>query len=97
MENETSEQELKQLLDEGKINEDEYQELYDTIKKKVNSDNKLPNTEIYKTKSKLGIGAFVLMLVGLILPYMLYQRADKAARAPEPQRPPQQSGIALTN
>jgi hypothetical protein len=33
MENITSEQELKQLLDDGKINRDEYQELLDSMNK----------------------------------------------------------------
>ncbi|MBN1975320.1 MAG: hypothetical protein JW787_16900 [Sedimentisphaerales bacterium] len=44
MENSTSEQQLKQLLDEGKINEEEYQQLLSSINKPKQVNTKIPGS-----------------------------------------------------
>ncbi len=66
----TSEEELSQLRDEGKISEAEYQDLLDTIKKSMPSEPEEPPTQVNKAGSKRRLGkiAFYLMLSGIILP-----------------------------
>ena len=66
----SSEEELLELRNEGKISEAEYQDLLETMKKASRSRGEKLVPEIDKTKSKrkLGIIAFVLMLMGIILP-----------------------------
>lgn len=68
--NVSSEEELLQLRNEGKISEDEYEELRETMQKttNVNDGTAVPEINKAKTKRKLGITAFVLMLAGIVLP-----------------------------
>ena len=68
--NVSSEEELLQLREEGKISEDEYKDLLATMQKTAKIDTGPAAPEIDKTKSKRKLGkiAFVLMLVGIILP-----------------------------
>jgi hypothetical protein len=80
MENITSEQQLKELLNEGKINEDEYEELRDTLKKKpVYHEDSSKNFEKNNVNSKLGKIAVVLTLAGIILPFPCYFIIDSIA------------------
>ena len=73
MENITSEQQLKELLNEGKINEEEYQELFNVIKKKTTDKKNTPqNISENNSKSKLGKIAVVLVLVGFVLPFICF-------------------------
>ena len=68
----SSEDELRQLRNEGKINESEYEELLTAMRKSVANEAETPppQTEKSTSKRKLGMIAFVLMLVGIILPAM---------------------------
>ncbi|MBA7669050.1 hypothetical protein ES703_77177 [subsurface metagenome] len=68
--NVSSEEELLQLRNEGKISEDEYEELLETLRKTTSPDigPDVPETNKAKSKRKLGIIAFVLMLAGIVLP-----------------------------
>ena len=72
MENITSEQQLKQLLEEGQINEQEYEQLLEAMKNQ--KDNEYPSRTILKdnSKSKLGKIAVILTLAGIILPFSCY-------------------------
>ena len=81
--NVSSEEELLKLRDEGKISEDEYKDLLATMQKTAKIDTGPAALEIDKTKSKHKLGkiAFVLMLVGIILPVVFYLVADAAAQA----------------
>ena len=66
----TSEEELLQLRDEGKISEAEYNDLLGTIRKPIPGEPEEPATQSYKERSKRRLGkiAFYLMLAGIILP-----------------------------
>ena len=66
----SSEEELLQLRNEGKISDAEYQDLLATMRKpSPNGDeDTAPEIDKAKSKRKLGKIAFVLMLVGIILP-----------------------------
>jgi len=66
----SSEEELLQLRNEGKISEDEYEELRDAMQKstKLDVEPPLAATDKPKLKHKLAKIAFILMLVGMILP-----------------------------
>jgi len=81
--NVSSEEELLKLRNEGKISEDEYEELRETMQKTTNVNNGTAVPEINKAKSKrkLGITAFVLMLAGIVLPVVFYLVAETAAQA----------------
>jgi hypothetical protein len=73
MKNISSEQELKEMLEEGKITEEEYAQLLDAMQKQTQPppqqiDSAPPKT---KPKHKLGITAFILMIAGLTLPLPL--------------------------
>ncbi len=70
MQNVSSEQELRKLLEEGKITQAEYDELEKAIKttSPTNIESLLSQNDKLKPKRKLGIIAFVLMLSGVILP-----------------------------
>ena len=72
--NVSSEEELLQLRNEGKISEEEYQELRDAMQKttNVNDGTAIPKTDKAKAKRKLGIITFALMLAGIILPCLVY-------------------------
>jgi len=67
----TSEQELKQLLDEGRITEEEYRELLEALRQKetVQKPAEVPQqpNEV-KTRTGFGKAALILMITGLVLP-----------------------------
>jgi len=67
--NVSSEEELLELHNEGKISEDEYEELRDAMRKstKLNVEPPTAETDMAKSKPKLGKIAFVLMLAGIVL------------------------------
>jgi len=81
--NVSSEEELLQLRNEGKISEDEYKDLLATMQKTKKIDTEPTTSEIDKVKSKRKLGkiAFVLMLVGIILPGLCYFAVDLLAKA----------------
>ena len=66
----SSEEELLQLRDEGKISKAEYNDLLGAIRKPVPIEPEKPASqlEIARSKSRLGKIAFCLMLAGFILP-----------------------------
>jgi hypothetical protein len=70
----SSEEELLQLRNDGKISEAEYQELLATIKKaSLSKGEKLaPEIDKAESKRKLGKRAFILMLLGIILPIVWF-------------------------
>lgn len=70
----SSEEELLQLRNDGKVSEAEYQELLEAMRKtSLSGDEKLtPDIDKTKSKRKLGKRAFVLMLLGIILPFSCY-------------------------
>ena len=74
MENISSEQELKQLLEEGKISEEEYEQLLDAMQNKPESSIQQIDSAIAKNKPKNGLGiiAFILMLAGVIATVMIF-------------------------
>ena len=79
----SSEEELIQLRNEGKISEDEYDQLREALQKttQVDIEPVAPETDKSKSKRKLGIAAFVLMLAGIILPGLCYFAVDLLAKA----------------
>jgi len=83
MKNVSSEEELLQLRNEGKISEAEYQDLLAAMRKPPRQSNQdaPPGMDKAKSKHKLGKIAFVLMLVGIILPAVLYWLMEMAAQA----------------
>jgi hypothetical protein len=67
----TSEQELKQLLEEGKITEQEYQELLEAIRQKetVQKPLDVPQKPTEpKPRTGYGKAALILMIIGLLSP-----------------------------
>lgn len=72
--NVSSEEELLQLLNEGKVNEAEYQDLLEAMRKtSPGGDEKLaPEIDQSESKRKLGKRAFILMLSGFILPSLCF-------------------------
>jgi hypothetical protein len=78
--NVSSEEDLLQLRNEGKVSEAEYQDLLAAMRKTLLSGDEKLASGIDKTKSKrkLGKRAFVLMLLGIILPLVLYLIAGLA-------------------
>jgi len=66
----SSEEELLQLRNEGKISEDEYEELRSAMRKSTKLDVEAPTAAVDKAKSKRKLGkiAFYLMLAGIVLP-----------------------------
>jgi len=79
----SSEEELLQLRNEGKITEAEYQDLLDSLQKatKVHIEPAMPEIDKAKSKRKLGKIAFILMLVGIILPALFFVLAEIMAQA----------------
>jgi len=79
----SSEEELLQLRNEGKISETEYNQLREALQKgtQVDIEPVAPETDKSKSKRKLGIAAFVLMLAGIILPGLCYFAVDLLAKA----------------
>ena len=70
----SSEEELLELRNDGKISETEYQELLETIKKspaKV-ADSSAPRDKIQDLKRRQGKIAFYLMLGGILLPILSF-------------------------
>ena len=83
----SSEEELLQLRDEGKISEAEYNDLLAAMRKPPpnNVEEEVPHfIDTARTKRKQGKVAFVLMLVGIILPAVLFLLIGMALRAHEP-------------
>ncbi len=74
MKNVSSEEELLQLRNEGKISDAEYQDLLATMRKPPpnGDEDAAPETDKAKSKRKLGKIAFALMLTGIILPAFFY-------------------------
>jgi hypothetical protein len=72
--NVSSEEELLQLRNEGKISEEEYEQLRAAMQKtpQAGVESGIPETDKAIPKRKLGITAFILMLVGIILPVIIY-------------------------
>ena len=71
MENISSEQELKQLLEEGRITEEEYQELLEAIRKQETMQKPLEVlSEPVGSKTRTGYGktALMLMIIGAVIP-----------------------------
>jgi hypothetical protein len=70
----TSEEELFQLRNEGKISEVEYQDLLSTMRKPTSSVSKevIPQADETRSKRKFGKIAFALMLIGIFLPTLCY-------------------------
>jgi hypothetical protein len=74
MENISSEEELIQLRNEGKISEDEYNDLLGAMKKPPESAAYAPEPQSDKAASKRRLGkiAFYLMLAGIVLPIVSF-------------------------
>jgi len=72
--NVSSEEELLQLRNEDKISEEEYEELRSAMRKSTKLDVEPPTavTDKAKSKRKLAKIAFVLMLVGIVLPVVCF-------------------------
>ena len=72
--NVSSEEELLQLRNEGKISEEEYEELRGAMRKSTKLDVELTaaGTDQAKSKRKLGKIAFYLMLGGIVLGPVCY-------------------------
>lgn len=70
----SSEEELLQLRNDGKVSKAEYQDLLAAMRKtSLSGDEALaPETDKTKSKRKLGKRAFVLMLLGIILPIVWF-------------------------
>lgn len=70
----SSEEELLQLRNEGKISEAEYQDLFATIKKSPakNADASILQNGVLDSKRKQGKIAFYLMLGGIVLPIVIF-------------------------
>jgi len=79
----SSEEELLQLRNEGKISEAEYQDLLATMRKpSPNGDeDTAPEIDKAKSKRKLGKIAFILMLVGFVLPAICFLAVEMLAQA----------------
>ena len=83
MEKITSQQQLKEMLEEGKITQVEHDELEKAIKttSPANIESPLSKDDKSKSKRKLGIIAFVLMLSGVILPIVGFLMLDLLAKS----------------
>lgn len=82
-ENISSEEELLELRNQGKITEAEYAELSDAMRKR--SQVKQPAVQDHKprTRSKraLGVTAFCIMVAGFIIPLACYAALEHVARS----------------
>ncbi len=83
MENITSEQQLKELLNEGKITQAEYDELQDAMRQKDEPESNVvvSNVSSKNHKHLCGKIALVLMLLGIILPVIGYAAVDLVTKA----------------
>lgn len=81
--NVSSEDELLELRNEGKITADEYEELLSTMRKSASDKAEIPlsQTEKSRPKRKLGKTAFILMLAGIIFPAICYLAVERLAQA----------------
>jgi len=72
--NVSSEEELLQLRNEGKISEDEYEDLRSAMQKstEVKAGAPVAEKDEKESKRKLGKRAFTLMLVGIIVPVVAH-------------------------
>ena len=79
----SSEEELLQLRNDGKISEPEYQDLRAAIQKSAPREPDGPQLQVERSwsKRKFGKTAFVLMLIGLVLPSVCYLGVEMMARA----------------
>jgi hypothetical protein len=70
----SSEEELLQLRNEGRITEDEYQDLLDAMRKAPPKavEGSKAEADVPPAKRKRGKIAFTLMLIGLILPFICF-------------------------
>ena len=96
----SSEEELMKLREEGKINQIEYEELHTAMVQQSNkrsSDDLSLEVDKPKPKTKLGILAFVLMLIGFILPVILWSLAESEAQANQPPNPNVEMHGAIAN
>jgi len=66
----TSEQELKQLLDEGRITEQEYQELLEAIRQKEITQQPVVKPHESKPPTRFGKVALILMIMSIALPIL---------------------------
>jgi len=68
----TSEQELKELLDDGKISEEEYQQLLEALHKKQAAEPEPSFRQPVSTKSpaKYGKTALILLIAAVLLPFV---------------------------
>jgi hypothetical protein len=66
----TSEQELKQLLEEGKITEEEYQQLLEAIHPKDKPQDITENPLQAKPRAGYGKAALVLFVLSIVLPFI---------------------------
>ena len=64
----TSEQELKELLEEGKITEEEYGELLEAIRQKEIAQKPVEKPNESKLRTGFGKAALILMIAGVLLP-----------------------------
>ena len=64
----TSEQELKQLLEEGRITEEEYKELLEAIRQKETVQEPVEKPSEAKPRTGYGKAALILMIIGLLMP-----------------------------
>jgi len=67
----SSEEELLQLRNDGKISEEQYNDLLNAMRDRP-ADNVIYANITGKSKSKIGKIAFFLMLVGIILPFSCF-------------------------
>ena len=76
----SSEEELLQLRNDGKVSEAEYQDLLGAMRKTALGRDEKSSVEIDKneSKGKLGKIALVLMFLGIIVPIVLYMIAGLA-------------------
>lgn len=71
----TSEQELKALLEEGKITQEEYEQLLGAIHQKDKSPSGFDVPVQPKSRAGFGRTALILMLAGILLPLVLFALA----------------------
>jgi hypothetical protein len=83
--NVSSEQELQQLRDDGKITDGEYEQLRDAMQVAPQNSGQAPESAPkQKSKKKLAIIGFCLMLVGFTLPFLLYYIIEQIVQASDP-------------
>lgn len=88
--NVSSEEELLELRNEGKISEDEYEQLRGAMRRSTKLDVEPPTAVADKAKSKRKLGkiAFCLMLVGIVVVPVWFWVMEYPTTAPEYRVPP---------